>query len=95
MQVTGNFDQRLTDEAQMRRMLYQLKAGLEQVHRLGGEGSDTTVGDVDLCSPEDLQETGKMSQQVPQDEHALAHELSTTSPPGNRAPWPSMRGTST
>ncbi len=71
VQVTGAYDQRLMGEAQMRRILHQFKAAVQQIN----VEADQPVAAIDLFSAEDWDEMAEMNKAVPSDVRECAHEV--------------------
>ncbi|KAH8203786.1 hypothetical protein TruAng_002079 [Truncatella angustata] len=71
IEVTGGYDQRLMSEAQMRRLLHQLKTA---IHELNNEPEEF-VGNIDIVSSEDMAEMAVMNESMPDDIHECTHDV--------------------
>lgn len=74
--LTGGYDQRLMSEAQMNRLLRQLKAAIVDIN-LQDETEDNKVlvKDVNLVGAEDVAEMAEMNQAVPDDIYECTHDV--------------------
>ncbi|KAK6086190.1 non-ribosomal peptide synthetase protein [Seiridium cupressi] len=71
IEVTGGYDQRLVAEAQMRRLLHQLKAAIHQLN----EEPEEIVSNIDIVSSEDMAEMAEMNANMPDDIHECTHDI--------------------
>ncbi|KAK8117793.1 Nonribosomal peptide synthetase [Apiospora kogelbergensis] len=71
IEITGGYDQRLISKAQMSRLLFQLRAAVQQL----SEEPDMLVRDIDIVSPEDMAEMAEMNEDLPEDIHDLTHDV--------------------
>ncbi|KAK8007409.1 hypothetical protein PG989_001399 [Apiospora arundinis] len=71
IEITGGYDQRLIPKAQMNRLLFQLRAAVQQL----SEEPEMLVRDIDIVSPEDMAEMAEMNEELPEDIHDLTHDV--------------------
>ncbi|KAL2260259.1 hypothetical protein VTK26DRAFT_5769 [Humicola hyalothermophila] len=74
--LTGGYDKSLMSEAQMNRLLRQLKAAIVDISEQGDlDGNNLLVKDVNLVGAEDIAEMSAMNQTVPDDIWECTHEV--------------------
>lgn len=71
IEITAGYDQRLISKAQMSRLLFQLRAVVQQL----SEEPEMLIRDINIVSHEDMVEIAEMNEELPEDIHNLTHDV--------------------